>query len=172
MLSAPEEGLVAKMDLVDISAGEAIPVDYKRGHVPDVEGGAWEPERVQLCAQGLILRENGYACEGGILYFIGSRKRVSIPFDDALIARTRELLAEMREMGISGVMPAPLDEQPEVPALLAGRHLPARRNDVAQGSGGGTTRTRESASCCLRGRMRCRCMSRSKGHGWASRATS
>lgn len=78
MLSAPEEGLVAKMDLVDISAGEAIPVDYKRGRVPEVDGGAWEPERVQLCAQGLILRENGYACEGGILYFIGSRRRVGV----------------------------------------------------------------------------------------------
>ncbi|MGI6416812.1 MAG: CRISPR-associated protein Cas4 [Thermoguttaceae bacterium] len=55
MLSAPEEGLVAKMDLVDISAGEVIPVGYKRRRLPDVDGGAWETERVRLCAQGLIL---------------------------------------------------------------------------------------------------------------------
>ena len=125
MLSAPEEGLVAKMDLVDISAGEAIPVDYKRGRVPDVDGGAWEPERVQLCAQGLVLRENGYACEGGILYFIGSRRRVSVAFDDALVERTRELLQGMREMGVSGVMPPPLQDSPKCPRCsLVGICLP------------------------------------------------
>src|SRR3990167_3323200 len=82
MLSAPGEGLIAKMDLVDLSAAEAIPVDYKRGRVPDVPGSAWEPEQVQLCAQGLVLRENCYHCEGGILYFIQSRRRVSVPFDE------------------------------------------------------------------------------------------
>ena len=125
MLSAPGEGLVAKMDLVDISAGQAIPVDYKRGRVPEVDGGAWEPERVQLCAQGLILRENGYACEGGILYFIGSRRRVSVPFDDALVERTRDLLQQMREMGASARMPPPLDDSPKCPRCsLVGICLP------------------------------------------------
>lgn len=125
MLSAPDEGLIAKMDLVDISAGEAIPVDYKRGHVPDVPGGAYEPERVQLCAQGLVLRENGYHCEGGVLYFIGSRRRVSVPFDDALVDRTRELIQAMRRMGDSGVMPPPLNDSPKCPRCsLVGICLP------------------------------------------------
>lgn len=125
MLSAPEEGLIAKMDLVDISSAEAIPVDYKRGRVPDVEGGAWEPEQVQLCAQGLVLRANGYACEGGILYFIGSRRRVSVPFDDALVDRTRELLQGMRRMGSSGKMPPPLEDSPKCPRCsLVGICLP------------------------------------------------
>ena len=99
MRSASEGGLVAKMDLVDISAGEAIPVDYKRGRVPDTEGGAWEPEQVQLCAQGLILRANGYACEGGILYFIGSRRRVSVPFDDADAAEYARIRHELETAG-------------------------------------------------------------------------
>lgn len=125
MLSAPEEGLVAKMDLVDISDREAVPVDYKRGRVPDVEGGAWEPERVQLCAQGLVLRENGYACQQGFLYFIGSRRRVSVPLDETLIQRTRELLQAMRHMGASGVMPPPLDDSPKCPRCsLVGICLP------------------------------------------------
>lgn len=89
MLSAPDEGLIAKIDLVDMRAGVAVPVDYKRGKVPDAPGGVWEPERVQLCAQGLILRENGYQCEDGIIYFIGSRRRVSVPFEEVLVNRTR-----------------------------------------------------------------------------------
>jgi CRISPR-associated protein Cas1 len=129
MLSAPGEGLIAKMDLVDLSAAEAIPVDYKRGRVPDVPGSAWEPEQVQLCAQGLVLRENGYHCEGGILYFIQSRRRVSVPFDDPLVDRTRELIHEMREMAAAGVIPPPLADSPKCPRCsLVGICLPDETN--------------------------------------------
>jgi CRISPR-associated protein Cas1 len=125
MLSAPDEGLIAKMDLVDLSAAEAIPVDYKRGRVPDVPGGAWEPEQVQLCAQGLVLRENGYHCEGGILYFIQSRRRVSVPFDEPLVDRTRELIQQMREMAAAGVISPPLADSPKCPRCsLVGICLP------------------------------------------------
>ena len=125
MLSAPQAGLIAKLDLIDLQAGIAIPVDYKRGRVPDVPGGAWEPERVQLCAQGLILHENGYLCEGGILYYIESRRRVSVPFDEPLVERTRELLAQMREMAAARVMPPPLDDSPKCPRCsLVGICLP------------------------------------------------
>ena len=95
MLSAPNERLIAKIDLLETQPGMAIPIDYKRGRVPDVPGNAWEPEQVQLCAQGLILRECGYLCEGGMLYYIQSRRRVSIPFDETLVDRTRELIAQM-----------------------------------------------------------------------------
>ena len=125
MLSAPSEGLIAKMDLVDIQAGVAIPVDYKHGRVPDIPGNAWEPERVQLCAQGLILRENGYLCEGGILYYADSRKRISIPFDDALVERTRELVRQLRETAARRVLPPPLDDSPKCPRCsLVGICLP------------------------------------------------
>ena len=83
------------------------------------------PERVQLCAQGLILRENGYLCEGGILYFVESRRRVSIPFDEALIDRTRDLLRQMRQMATTQVMPPPLEDSPKCPRCsLAGICLP------------------------------------------------
>ena len=125
MLSAPVEGLIAKMDIVDINSGTAVPVDYKRGHMPDNDDGAWEPERVQVCAQGLILRENGYLCEDGILYFIESRRRVAVHFDDELVERTRQLIREMREMAACGTMPAPLEDSPKCPRCsLVGICLP------------------------------------------------
>ncbi len=125
MLSAPIEGLIAKMDLVDIQAGIAVPVDYKHGRVPDVPGNAWEPEQVQLCAQGLILRENGYLCEGGILYYVDSRKRVSVPLHDALVDRTRELLRELRAVAARRVIPPPLADSPKCPRCsLVGICLP------------------------------------------------
>ncbi|MBI1310554.1 Dna2/Cas4 domain-containing protein [bacterium] len=102
-LSAPEEGLIAKLDLLELDGNVATPVDYKRGRVPDVPEGAYEPERVQLCAQGLILRENGFDSHEGVLYFIESRRRVVIPFDEELVERTRELAKQMRFTADEGV---------------------------------------------------------------------
>jgi CRISPR-associated protein Cas1 len=133
MLSAPGEGLIAKIDLLDLSAGTAIPVDYKRGEVPDVPGRAWEPEQVQLCAQGLILRECGYQCEGGILYYIQSRRRVSVPFTELLVERTRELLRQLRETAAAGRIPPPLADSPKCPRCsLVGICLPDETCLLAQ----------------------------------------
>ncbi len=112
-LSAPIIGLTAKIDLVESSGEVAVPVDYKRGRKPSVQEGAWEPERVQLCAQGLILRENGFVCEGGVLYFVESKTRVEILFDDALVSRTKFLLEQFREVAALRTIPAPLDHSPK-----------------------------------------------------------
>jgi len=57
MLSAPDEGLLAKLDLLEVNGMNATPVDYKRGKAPKIPEGAYEPERVQLCAQALSLRD-------------------------------------------------------------------------------------------------------------------
>src|SRR4030067_866200 len=48
--------------------------------------GGYAPERVQLCVQGMILEEHGYVCEEGVLYFVESRERVPVAFDDELRA--------------------------------------------------------------------------------------
>lgn len=103
-LSAPGEGLTAVIDLLESDGLDGTaslvvtPVDYKRGTIPDTPERAWEPERVQLCAQGLILRERGYTCDGGVLYYVASKTRVEIPFDEKLVARTRALARSMRAM--------------------------------------------------------------------------
>jgi len=128
-LSAPGEGLIAVLDVLEIDGDVATPVDYKRGQCPDVAEGAFEPERVQLCAQGLILRENGFRSDRGILYFIASRRRVEIVFDDVLIARTRELLGQFREVARSQKMPLPLVDSPKCPRCsLVGICLPDETN--------------------------------------------
>ncbi len=113
MLSAPTEGLIAKIDLVELEGQVATPVDYKRSKKPDTSQGAWEPERVQLCAQGLILRENGYQSDRGVLYFAGSKERVEIDFTAGLIERTRELVLEFRRVAAIPERPAPLHESPK-----------------------------------------------------------
>ncbi|MGH7200580.1 MAG: CRISPR-associated endonuclease Cas1, partial [Planctomycetaceae bacterium] len=129
MLSAPGEGLVAKMDLVELDGNTVTPVDYKRGRVPDIPEKAYEPERVQLCAQGLILRENGYECREGVLYYIASRRRVTVPFDDAFVARTRQLIADFRRTAAEGKLPPPLVDSPKCPRCsLVGICLPDETN--------------------------------------------
>ncbi|HVV49233.1 MAG TPA: CRISPR-associated endonuclease Cas1 [Polyangia bacterium] len=114
-LSAPRIGLVARIDLVEAVGADVTPVDYKRGEAPNVPEGAWEPERVQLCAQGLVLEENGYVCREGELYFVGSKRRVRIPFSAELRARTLELLAAMRATMASATIPPPLQDSPKCP---------------------------------------------------------
>lgn len=132
-LSAPEEGLIAKLDLLELTGDTATPVDYKRGKAPDVPEGAYEPERVQLCAQGLVLRENGYQSDEGVLYFIASRQRVVIPFDEELVERTRELIKQMRFTADEGVIPEPLEDSPKCPRCsLVGICMPDEINWLRQ----------------------------------------
>ncbi|WP_417847151.1 CRISPR-associated endonuclease Cas1 [Thalassoglobus sp.] len=128
-LSSDKEGLITKLDLVELEGDVATPVDYKRGKVPDVPEGAYEPERVQLCAQGLVLRDNGYQCDEGVLYFIASKRRVVIPFDEELVTRTRQLVLDFRATADAGIIPPPLDDSPKCPRCsLVGICLPDETN--------------------------------------------
>lgn len=131
-LSSEELGLVAKVDLIEGEAGAVRPVDTKRGEPPDVPEGAWEPERVQLCVQGLLLRESGYDCVEGVLYFADARQRVTVPFDDELVQRTLDLLGELRDVAASDVPPPPLVDSPKCPRCsLVGICLPDETNALA-----------------------------------------
>lgn len=128
-LSSSRLGAIAKCDLIESDGGKVIPVDYKRGSLPDAQFGPYEPERVQVCLQGLLLRENGYVCDEGAIYYVESKRSIPIPLDAALIARTIELLAELRRSAASGVLPVPLVESPKCPRCsLVGICLPDETN--------------------------------------------
>ena len=117
-------GITAKLDLVTGEQDRVEPVDYKRGKRPHVAAGVYDPERVQLCAQGLLLREHGYACESGWIYFSGSRERVGVVFDAALVELTRSAIQGARALG-DGPIPPPLEDSPKCPRCsLAGICLP------------------------------------------------
>jgi CRISPR-associated protein Cas1 len=119
-----ELGITAKLDLVAGEGHRAEPVDYKRGKRPHVAAGAYDPERVQLCAQGLLLREHGYTCESGWIYFSSSRERVGVVFDEALVRLTLDAIRGTRSMAAEGI-PPPLEDSPKCPRCsLAGICLP------------------------------------------------
>lgn len=124
-LSSEALGLVAKLDLAEFEGRRAVPVDYKRGKRPHVARGAYEPERVQLCVQALLLEEHGYEAPEGVLYFVSSRERVKVVFDDELRAATRVAIAGLRLIATGGQMPPPLENSPKCPRCsLAGICLP------------------------------------------------
>jgi CRISPR-associated protein Cas1 len=124
-LASDRLGVIAKVDAVEVDDGTVTPVDYKRGKRPHLAAGAWAPERVQLCVQGLLLKEHGYRCEQGILYFCESRERVRVPFDAELRAITLDAIHGLRLLAAAGRIPPPLDDSPKCPhCSLVGICLP------------------------------------------------
>jgi len=124
-LSSNRLGLIAKLDLIEAEDGIVTPVDYKRGRRPHVARGVYDPERVQLCAQGMILREHGYRCEEGAIWYVESRERVRVPFDDELQTLTINAISGLRLMAEGGHMPPPLEDSPKCPRCsLVGICLP------------------------------------------------
>jgi CRISPR-associated protein Cas1 len=112
-LSSEALGITAKIDLVE-GVGVAVqPVDYKKGRRPHVPAGAYAPERVQVCAQGLLLREHGYQTDHGFLYFAGSRERVKVAFDKELLAETLAAIEGLRGLSQEDTPPLPLVDSPK-----------------------------------------------------------
>ncbi len=135
-LASERLGLIARLDLVEAEDGAVVPVDYKHGKRPHVAAGAREPERVQLCVQGLLLEEHGYRCTEGVLYFAGSRERVRVPFDPALRAATAAAVHGLRLTVAAGRLPPPLEDSPKCPRCsLVGICLPDEVNALRRGQG-------------------------------------
>ena len=125
MLSSHRHGIIAKMDLLEIDGHEATPVDYKRGKPPQVPEGAYDPERVQLAAQTLILQENGYTVNKAVIYYVASKTRVTIAITPELIDLTLSQIQALRDLSGSGKIPLPLKDSPKCPRCsLVGICLP------------------------------------------------
>ncbi len=133
-MSSERLGVIAKMDVVEADDGTVMPIDYKTGKRPHVAAGAYEPERVQVCVQGMILEDNGYKVSRGALWYAGSRERVPVFFDEELRARTMEAIAGLRYAASSARRPPPLEDSPKCPRCsLAGICLPDETNLFRKG---------------------------------------
>jgi CRISPR-associated protein Cas1 len=113
-LTSEKLGITAKIDVVEgTESGVVVPIEYKRGAAPDLPEGAYLPERAQVCVQALLLREHGYRCDEGAIYFAKSRQRVAIPLTEALIFRTLEAVRTAREIAARNEAPPPLQDSPK-----------------------------------------------------------
>ena len=112
-VSSARLGLSTKVDVLEGEAGEVVPVERKRGETPDVLHRVYDPERVQVCAQALVLRDAGYTVPHGEVYFDESRQRVRVELDQPLIDLTLEAVRGLREAAARPEPPPPLVDSPK-----------------------------------------------------------
>lgn len=126
-LASDDLGLVARMDLVEVTGGTVVPVDYKKGRPRDDADGpaAWPADRIQVGAQALILRANGYSCREAVLYYAATKQRVRLAIDTDLERDVRDALRSARATADGRVIPEPLVDSPKCPRCsLVGICLP------------------------------------------------
>ena len=135
-------GVVAKMDLVETKAGkddlftvlEVCPVDYKAGAPKEGEEAneLWDTDKMQLGLQALILRDTGYHCNEGVIFYRATKQRVRLPITPELESWVLQQIAEAKRV-ITGPIPAPLVHSPKcVRCSLAPVCLPDETRMLAQ----------------------------------------
>jgi CRISPR-associated protein Cas1 len=115
MLASERLRVICNMDLVEAAEGVVTPVDYKHGRPREGAEGLelWPGDRAQLTLQAIALRENGYRCEEGIVYYRKTGQRVRITFDNTAIAETEALVRSAWETAKAGEIPPPLVDSPK-----------------------------------------------------------
>lgn len=105
-------GLVGKADVVEFhatpghAAGTPFPVEYKRGRPKKHDA-----DKVQLGAQALCLEEMlGVVVPAGALFYGRTRRRVDVPFDQALRQLTEEAARQLHALIRSGRTPVAVRE--------------------------------------------------------------
>lgn len=135
MLGSEALGVVAKLDLVEVTiepsaadddatspgplfARQVCPVEYKAGAPRNASSDApidlWDTDRMQLGLQILLLRENGYNCSEGVVFYRQTRQRVRYQLTDEEEAWIRATIQLARTCS-SGPIPPPLDHSPKCP---------------------------------------------------------
>src|SRR5262249_8043533 len=93
-------------------AGEAYPVEYKRGGAPRDENErptVWDNDAVQVCAQAMLLEEElKRPISRGVLYYIGTRDRVNVELNEGLREQTKAAIGRVRELNVLPAPPPPL----------------------------------------------------------------
>ncbi|MCP5550138.1 MAG: CRISPR-associated endonuclease Cas1 [Akkermansiaceae bacterium] len=139
-------GVTAKLDLVEVRKREEelfsdlqlCPVEYKVGSPKEDEEGLptlWDTDKMQLGLQVLLLRENGYECDEGILYYRGTRQRVRLAMTAELERWIVDTAMEARRCAARPTIPPPLEDSPKcVRCSLAPVCLPDETRLLVEGA--------------------------------------
>jgi len=111
------------------------PVEYKKGAPKEGEDGQpeiWEADRMQLGLQILLLRDNGYRCERGFVFYRETRQRVPLELGAEDEAWVLDRLAQARRASL-GALPPPLDHSWKCPRCShVGHCLPDETRYLAE----------------------------------------
>ncbi len=173
MLSSARLNVVAKMDLIEVKvtarnpddffavreAQSVTPVDYKAGAPRQgaEQNELWDADKMQLGLQILILRDNGYTCDEGVIYYRATKQRVRLVMTQEIEAWIIERIAEARLVAASPTIPPPLvnspkcvrcslapvclpDETRMLTAQTSERNLPSSKNRTGDSAGYPTPR--------------------------------
>ena len=127
-------GLTAKLDLVEVGT-VMRPVEYKKGVPQEGEDGItlWPSDKIQLGLQILLLRENGFVCDEGVLYYRATRQRVPFTLDAETESWIREQVQNARAT-TEGPIPPPLNHSRKCPRCsLVGICLPDETQSLHEG---------------------------------------
>ena len=122
-LASDRLGVTAKMDLVEVRTGAegdlfapltVCPVDYKIGSPREGDNGPeiWDTDRIQLGLQCLILRDHGYTCAEGVIYYRGTKQRVTLAVTAELEQWIMAQITAARR-AMFGPIPPPLVDSPK-----------------------------------------------------------
>jgi len=152
-LGSDRLGVIAKLDLVEVLASpcgdgqgdlfearQVVPVDYKAGaprEGSDVNE-LWPTDQMQLGLQILLLRDNGYACQEGVIYYRATKQRVRF-----VLTAERESWVlsqiELARQTMRGPIPPPLVASPKCKRCsLAPVCLPDETTMLARRAADGT----------------------------------
>jgi len=136
-------GVTAKLDLVeshvsaDGRAGTVSPVEYKKGQPRETEEGIeiWDTDQMQLGLQILLLRDNGFNCDRGFLYYRETRQKIPFVLEEFHIEWIERTI-EAARMTARGPIPEPLDHSPKCPRCsLVSICLPDETATLSTGQG-------------------------------------
>lgn len=105
-LSSEEFGIISKLDIIESTEGNVSPVEIKKGKGPDE--GAWPADIVQIGAQMQILKDNGYRCNEGFIYYARSNKKIQIEYNDELLIELVTTINGMQSSMETKTLPPPL----------------------------------------------------------------
>jgi CRISP-associated protein Cas1 len=151
MLSSERLGVVAKMDLIEVNLApramddlfaprvvdSVTPVDYKAGapKLGQDENELWDADKMQLGLQILILRDNGYTCDSGVIYYRATKQRVPLQMTPELETWIIDQIAKARLTSAGQHVPPPLVHSPKcVRCSLAPVCLPDETRMLCQPS--------------------------------------
>ncbi len=139
LLGSDALGVTARVDVIEADDDRVIPVDYKRGAPPDVAEGHMSRSACRSACRGLLLREHGYECDEGAIYFAETNQRVRVELTDESCDAHAGVDSGSAPRRRRAGDPSAARAFAEVPALLARRHLPAGRNESTARSHGRST---------------------------------
>ncbi len=111
-----KSGLVGVLDAIEADGARLSPVESKHSSAPDgshpftykeliLPSKVWPNDLAQLAGQIYLLRENGYACESGYIYYRQSRQRIQVFWNENIEKYLFLLIDEIRALSDSRPLP-------------------------------------------------------------------